>query len=107
MAAEAKRVPVAWLALPSLRKEVQRGCWVLTHCHSHATEQLKFDDEGSREERVFKFWINSLGVPVRNLIEDLKDGLVLLRVLDILRPKCVNWNNICLAPKYVNRCFFF
>jgi plastin-1 len=40
------------------------------------------DVEGSREERAFCTWINSLGIDrfVNNLHEDVSDGLVLLQV---------------------------
>ena len=56
---------------------------------------LEIDDVGdSREERVFRMWINSLnieGVYVNELFCDLEDGLVLLRVIDIVQPGSVNW----------------
>lgn len=38
------------------------------------------DESISREERVFKFWLNSLGINVKNLSEDMQDGLVILNV---------------------------
>merc|ERR1711916_281979 len=40
-----------------------------------------FDSEGDREARAFALWINCLGIEpfVRDLFEDLRDGLVLLR----------------------------
>ena len=65
---------------------------------------LAISDEGSREERgkkekknicyiympenkifffailVFRLWINSLHIPVRNIVEDLRDGIALIRV---------------------------
>ena len=34
----------------------------------------------SREERAFRLCMNSLGLPVRYLVEDLKDGVILLKV---------------------------
>lgn len=39
------------------------------------------DIEGSRDERAFRFWINSLNIDdlyINNLYEEVKDGLVLL-----------------------------
>eukprot|EP01016_Furgasonia_blochmanni_P032463 TRINITY_DN3348_c0_g1_i11.p2 TRINITY_DN3348_c0_g1~~TRINITY_DN3348_c0_g1_i11.p2 ORF type:complete len:424 (+),score=160.69 TRINITY_DN3348_c0_g1_i11:548-1819(+) len=55
---------------------------------------LDDDIEGSREERAFRMWINSLGlenVYVNNLYEDIKDGVVLLKVLDRVKPGSVEW----------------
>lgn len=56
------------------------------------------DDEGdSREARAFKMWINSMGlldVYVNNLYEDLSDGLILLKVLDKVRPGIVHWKGV-------------
>ena len=46
------------------------------------------DDEGdNREERVFRMWMNSLGMDtyVNNLYGDLFDGLVLLKVCVCVR----------------------
>ena len=44
-----------------------------------------YDDiEGSREERAFRLWINSLGLEdvfITNLYEDVRDGMVLCRVI--------------------------
>lgn len=39
-------------------------------------------------------WLNSLGIEdvyVDNLYDSLKDGLVLLKVLDKMEPGSVNW----------------
>ncbi len=43
---------------------------------------MEFSSEGTREERAFKFWMQSLGVQVRSLVDDVQDGLVILGVLD-------------------------
>jgi plastin-1 len=51
--------------------------------------------------RVFKNWINSQGIEdvyVNYLIDDLKSGYILLKVIDKLRPKSVDWNE-----KYSNK----
>ncbi|KAL9454022.1 hypothetical protein AB3S75_009594 [Citrus x aurantiifolia] len=47
----------------------------------------------SREERAFRFWINSLGnsTYIDNVFEDLRNGWVLLETLDKLSPGIVNW----------------
>jgi plastin-1 len=47
------------------------------------------DVEGSREERSFRMWCNSLGVEgvyVNNLYDGIKDGIVLLKILDKSKP---------------------
>ncbi|KAJ3432049.1 fimbrin-2 [Anaeramoeba flamelloides] len=54
----------------------------------------KIPDVGTREERSFRMWINSLGVKpkVYHLYEDLKDGHILFQVIDkITPPNTVNW----------------
>lgn len=50
-----------------------------------AAKLIDDDVEGSREERAFRMYINSLnidGVYVNNIYEDIKDGIVLLKVLE-------------------------
>lgn len=41
-----------------------------------AAEMMTDDVETSREERCFRLWINSLGIPtyVNNLFEDVRTG---------------------------------
>ena len=67
-----------------------------------ATEQEKVDTaklldddiEGGREERAFRMWINSLGLPevyINNLYEESKNGLLMLQILDKVKPGIVNW----------------
>jgi plastin-1 len=71
----------------------------------HATEQemieaaglINDDVEGTREERAFRMWINSLnidGVFINNLYEDVKDGLVILKVIDKIEPGTVNFKRV-------------
>ena len=61
-----------------------------------------FNEEGSREERAFRYWINSLELDDTDLIENLydacKDGKVLLRVCDKVMPGCVDWPATCGFP---------
>ncbi|KAF3331313.1 fimbrin-4-like protein [Carex littledalei] len=54
----------------------------------------------SREERSFRMWINSLGIAtyVNNLFEDVKNGWVLLEVLDKVSPGCVRWKQASKPP---------
>lgn len=50
-----------------------------------AAELMDDDVEGSREERSFRMWNNSLGVEgvyLNNLYSDLADGIPLLKVLE-------------------------
>eukprot|EP01018_Ginkgo_biloba_P026257 Gb_01941 [translate_table: standard] len=51
------------------------------------------DDEISREERAFRLWINSLGIDtyINNSFEDVRNGWVLLEVLNKVVPGVVNW----------------
>jgi len=59
-------------------------------------KNLEFPEGGSREARAFTLWINSLGIDpyVNNLFEDLKNGLVLLKIEDKLQPGCVDWKRV-------------
>ncbi|XWS76003.1 hypothetical protein CRYUN_Cryun01aG0140200 [Craigia yunnanensis] len=56
-------------------------------------ETLPDDAQVSREERVFRFWINSLGnsTYINNVFEDLRNGWILLETLDKVSPGIVNW----------------
>ncbi|CAK4116900.1 unnamed protein product [Aphanomyces euteiches] len=62
-----------------------------------------FDDDvgDSREERCFRMWINSLAlsdVHVNHLYSDLKDGLVILKLLDKMEPGVVAWTKANIQP---------
>jgi len=63
---------------------------------------LMDDDKGdSREERMFRMWINSLGIEdlyVNSLYQDCRDGLVLLKVLDKVEPGIVSWAKVEKNP---------
>jgi len=61
-----------------------------------ALEEWLFSSEGTREARAFCLWINSLGIEpiVNNLFEDLRDGLVILRVMDAIEPGIVDWKRV-------------
>jgi len=60
------------------------------------------DDVGdSREERMFRMWINSLNIDdlyVNSLYQDCRDGLVLLKVLDKVEPGIVSWTKVEKNP---------
>ena len=64
---------------------------------------LDLDDAGdTREERVFRMWINSLnidGLYVNDLFGDLCDGIAILKVIDKVQPGIVCWPKVNLNPK--------
>jgi len=64
---------------------------------------LDLDDAGdTREERVFRMWINSLNIPdlyINNLFADMEDGCALLKVMDRVEPGIVSWKRVNHAPK--------
>lgn len=63
---------------------------------------LEIDDVGdSREERVFRMWINSLnidGVYINNLFGDSQDGFNLLKVIDRVFPGVILWKRVNENP---------
>jgi len=62
-----------------------------------AAKLLNDDVEGSREERAFRMWINSLGLPdlyVNNLYEESKSGVLLLKVIEKIKPGNINWKKV-------------
>ncbi|CAK7349072.1 unnamed protein product [Dovyalis caffra] len=63
-------------------------------------EMMTDDAQTSREERCFRLWINSLGTAtyVNNVFEDVRNGWVLLEVLDKVSPGSVNWKLASKPP---------
>lgn len=63
-------------------------------------EMMTDDAQTSREERCFRLWINSLGIAtyVNNLFEDVRNGWVLLEVLDKIFPGSVSWKQATKPP---------
>lgn len=67
-------------------------------------EKFGIDDddiEGSRDERAYRFWINSLNledVYINDLISEVNTGIVVLKVLDRLKPGIVEWKKIDKNP---------
>lgn len=63
-------------------------------------EMMTDDEQMSREERCFRLWINSLGTAtyVNNLFEDVRNGWILLEVLDKIFPGSVNWKQATKPP---------
>lgn len=63
-------------------------------------ETLPDDTQVSREERAFRFWINSFGnsLYINNVFEDVRNGWVLLEALDKVSPGIVNWKLATKPP---------
>ncbi|CAB4308515.1 unnamed protein product [Prunus armeniaca] len=63
-------------------------------------EMMTDDVQTSREERCFRLWINSLGIAtyVNNVFEDVRNGWILLEVLDKVSPGSVNWKQASKPP---------
>jgi len=72
------------------------GLEPLTEDEKAALDEWLFASEGTREARQFALWINSLGFEpyVNNLFEDLRDGIVILKVMDIVQPGIVDWSKV-------------
>ncbi|GAM24408.1 hypothetical protein SAMD00019534_075830 [Acytostelium subglobosum LB1] len=58
------------------------------------------DVDGTREERAFCMWLNSLNLTpyVNNLQQDLQDGLIILQMFNKIKPSSVNWKLVNLTP---------
>ncbi|KAF6144998.1 hypothetical protein GIB67_013349 [Kingdonia uniflora] len=63
-------------------------------------EMMPDDVQVSREERCFRLWINSLGIVtyINNVFEDVRNGWVLLEVLDKVSPGSVYWKQASKPP---------
>ena len=62
------------------------------------------DFEGSHEERAFRQWINSLGIEdvfINNLYEDLRDGIVLCKVIHKIDNSVVDWPRVQMKPNNI------
>ncbi|KAJ9537865.1 hypothetical protein OSB04_030598 [Centaurea solstitialis] len=78
----------------------RNGLKVDTTKKTNFAEMISNDESTSREERCFRMWINSLGVEthVNNVWEDVRNGWVLLEVLDKLAPGSVTWKQATKPP---------
>ncbi|CAN1340127.1 FIM3 [Linum perenne] len=74
------------------------------HCNPDTLDapnpQMMTDDiQTSREERCFRLWINSLNASYcNNVFEDVRNGWLLLEVLDKISPGSVNWKQATKPP---------
>jgi len=64
---------------------------------------LDDDEEGAREERSFRTWTNSLKLEgikkVNNLYEECRSAILLLKMIDKIKPGAVQWNKVELKTK--------
>lgn len=85
--------------------QIFNTCPGLTLSEKELQDMAEFldDDIGdTREERVFRMWINSLGLEdanINNLFEDLRDGVIILQVMDKIEQGLVVWNKVNRPPK--------
>lgn len=90
----------------------KHGLEELTQEEFEAAGIIDDDIEGTREERAFRMWINSLqigeedvggkklpAVFIDNLYEEVRDGLVILRVCHRINNAVVDWGTVNLKPK--------
>ncbi|XP_022550517.2 fimbrin-1 isoform X2 [Brassica napus] len=63
-------------------------------------EMMTEDVQTCRDERCYRLWINSLGIEsyVNNVFEDVRNGWILLEVLDKVSPGSVNWKHASKPP---------
>jgi len=79
----------------------RHGLEELTAEEYESAKIIDDDIEGTREERAFRFWINSLNIDdlyVTDLYEECKDGLLLLKVISKLAPEAVDWKVVEKTP---------
>ncbi|KAJ5069546.1 fimbrin-1 [Anaeramoeba ignava] len=57
---------------------------------------LDYTALGTREERAFRIWINTFGFEPRvtALYKDLRNGIVVLKILDKIKPGFVDWKHV-------------
>jgi len=82
----------------------KHGLEELTQEEYDAAAMIDDDIEGSREERQFRLWINSLGIPdvhVENLYDDINDGVLLCKVVDKIAPGNIDWKIVNKEPKQI------
>ena len=81
-----------------------RACFALKSvrlCVADMSSGSHLCAQDSREERTFRVWLLSLlrnEVHIQNLTESLRDGYVLLRVLDTIAAGCVAWPSVHKPP---------
>lgn len=68
-------------------------------------DEKMFAGQGDRESRTFALWMNSLGVDpfVTSIGDDLRDGRILLQVIDYIKPESVIWKRVHGGKKILTR----
>ena len=80
----------------------KHGLQELTQEEFEAAGIIDDDVAGTREERALRLWINSMQIEncfVENLFEEIRDGLIILRVCHRIENSTVDWSKPKLAPK--------
>lgn len=80
----------------------KHGLEELTQAEYDAVGLIDDDIEGSKEERMFTRWINTLGLEgvfVSNLVDECRDGVLLCKVIDKIQPGAVDWKLVRDPPK--------
>jgi len=80
----------------------KHGLEELTAEEYEAAGMIDDDIEGAKEERMFRMWVNSLGIEgvhVSNLVDECRDGVLLCKVLDKVSPGCITWKSVKDPPK--------
>ena len=80
----------------------KHGLEDLTEEEYQAAALVDDDIDASKEERQFRYWINSLdieGIYVDNLVDECKDGWLLCKVLDRISPGCIDWKKVKQAVR--------
>ena len=78
------------------------GLQELTQEEFEAAGLIDDDIEGARDERAIRLWINSMQIEncfIENLFEEIRDGLVILRVCHRIDNDSVDWSKPKMAPK--------
>mmetsp|Transcript_38930 Transcript_38930/g.59164 ORF Transcript_38930/g.59164 Transcript_38930/m.59164 type:complete len:553 (-) Transcript_38930:25-1683(-) len=79
----------------------KHGLEDLTKEEYDSAAMLDDDIEGSREERAFRLWINSLNIDeiyVNDLYEDCRDGVTLAKVVNKIDPASIEMKKIDVKP---------
>lgn len=78
------------------------GLQELTQEEFEAAGLIDDDIDGARDERAIRLWINSMQIEncfVENLFEEIRDGLIILRVCHRIDNDSVDWSKPKMAPK--------
>lgn len=80
----------------------KHGLEDLTKEEYDAAALLDDDIEGSKEERTYRFWVNSLNIEdvyIDNLYDSCHDGVLLCKLVDYLSPGSIDWKKVDKNPK--------